>query len=91
MSILLYSTQNCCIFYKISTCIISQREKGAFKVIVKLCKCISVSCSRKHYQDESKDILNSILKEEVLSDSDPEESIERASDILHGCGTAKFR
>ena len=89
MSILLYSTQNCCIFNKISTCILSQREKEAFKVIVKLCKWISVS--RKHYQDESKDILNSILKEEVLSDSDPEESIERASDILHGCRTAKFR
>ena len=88
MSILLYSTQNCCI-YKISTSILSQREKEAFKVIVKLCKWISVA--RKHYQDESKDILNSILKEEVLSDSDPEESIERASDILHGCGTAKFR
>ena len=32
--------------------------------------------------------MNSILKEEVLSDSDPEESIDRASDI---CRVAELR
>ena len=32
--------------------------------------------------------MNSILKEEVLSDSDPEESIDRATDI---CRVAELR
>ena len=47
--------------------------------IVNVHRCLSVD-----YQDESKDILNSILKEEVLPESDSEGSIEesRTNEVL---------
>ena len=38
-------------------------------------------CFGVDYQDESKDILNLVLKEKVLLDSDSEESIEETQTI----------
>ena len=53
----------------------SHGEKEAFTVV----SFYFFSCYLWHFHgDQSKDILNSILKEDVLSDSDSEEPIEES-------------
>ena len=55
-------------------------EKWALEILKTKTKEVSYPLrgDRWQLQDESKEILNSIFKEEVLSDSDPEESIEES-------------
>ena len=50
------------------------RSKHALAILKKRTEEVSYPLvETEDYQDESKDIFNSILKEEVLSDSEPEE------------------
>ena len=82
MSILLYSKQICCT-YKISTNTYPKGKKHLQSLLAMLMflfaslEIVNVHyCFGVDYQDESKDILNSILKDEVMSDSNSEESKE---------------